>query len=459
MENFGQSSENKPKIKIETGTIIRGLVAIAMLLYYVYDSDNKKRERALTATQPMPNLNPSEVTIDNIEQYLNKLGDNEKEQLNLGFKQLVKIYSAYNNVPVDEDLKEKLHHKFYGLFAKYCKNFVYLNESPKEGLANFSSDTIRYNLKALRDTLSDIYLTDDLPTELRFKSEEIAPIIELVAELAHAIQGDSPENQDRAKKLTDDHQRAIDSSKNNTNGVRSPVYYVYNDPTFFEFQAHNVTERAILYWLFDCLEPKATSFEAVYANLKSVYETVMKNKEIKSNLSKGQIISALIKPKQLNLIANNNSTIDTIINNLLRIKSLDFYAQRYRDEHYYIASAGQDFIKLDPESLLNLSKSISYTNTFKSICTEFISDQINVDVFSQKLQTLIENTQSSFVSRHMIYQLALHENWRDQLKNKLYDDDMSLDKETRFDTWQTVNKLISFEGLYGKLSYDKHYGN
>ena len=279
----------------------------------------------------MPELSEEIISEEDIKKYVEALEENEKRELEKCFYQLTELYKRYNCIDsLAEEMTLKLKSKYYGLFAKYCKNFKYINEDVA-GLATARNirDTIIYknqNNFVLDDP--EYFVEDDSLFRFDKNTNQMGNVFLLISELSHSIQKDV---MDKDTHFYDDVDRAKDSIKKHI-GVNMTAkekklkkeelysHFMYRDASFIEFKAHKITERAVYFYLLDRPNGfEGKSFEEIYKYLGQIYESFMKSTYIGSNKEKAEVLSAILKPGPLEYILKNKIKVENVgklLNNL-----------------------------------------------------------------------------------------------------------------------------------------------
>src|SRR3989344_2323554 len=375
---------------------------------------------AKSANHGMPEL-VKEGAIDKveIEKYVNDLEEDERKELALCFDQYKDSYAKYNDLDNFSKEKEKhLYLKFYGLFAKYCKNFSFIPEDPKDYAGSNSADKISYFFPE-----EEVNQPDSLMKEEKLFA--INPVgmsnfFILIAELSHSVQGDSTHT--RNKKFLNDELRARDSLEVYKKAWLSPNftekdikdYFKYTDPTFAEYQAHQITEKAILFYLLDAIK-HTKEFEEVYDFSKNIYSEVIKNTSEKSNEEKSSIISTLIRPSVLNLIQERDLNVQKLIDSIIVFKNL------HKEKGFYLGWG--KLLKEDPEGLLDIEKHIKVANSFVDLCMNFIGDSISVEEFAREILSIKKSLGDSSEGFCLINSFSLDKDIYNLLEGKIKEND------------------------------------
>jgi hypothetical protein len=270
----------------------------------------------------MPELVEEDISNEEICIYIEKLEENEKKELEKCFLQLQEVYKRYHTTDsLTPELVTELSNKFYGLFAKYCKNFKYINKQPSNRTAENLRDTITYKNqeKFSLDDPNRALTENDLFNLNPGGNTKLGNVFILIAELTHSIQKDIPEegnhffyDVERAKDSMSQH---MDLKKIKTKKERSLrdslwSHFMYKHASFSEFKAHEVTERAIYFYLLDSpASLKGKTFEEIYQFLSKIYSNIIESSYINSDKEKAKLLSSILRPTVLEYI--NQHHLDT----------------------------------------------------------------------------------------------------------------------------------------------------
>ncbi|MDQ5954815.1 MAG: hypothetical protein QG583_743 [Patescibacteria group bacterium] len=418
-------------------SITAGLTGGRALLDYF---SNKRTEKEIKKIRSelgvidhnLPELSKETLDQNDIQKYIEGLKENEKKELEVCFDQYKDIYSKYKDIELSKEQEKELHCKFYGLFAKYCKNFAYINQDPNgTALASNRRDTITYNFPKEEVNQPDSLVTDKELFDIFNKNKlYMSNFFLLITELSHSVAGDSKEQ--RQKKFIDDNLRVLDSIKiyqkergypeEDRDFIESSLKY--GDPTFAEYQAHQITERAIMFYLLDCL-PSKKDFEENYSFVKSIYEEVMKSNFEESNFEKSKVLSLLLRPKILNLVIDKNLNLNEFLFDLKFFKDLPFGSSR----------SVENLLENDLEGFLNIKKYAKTANSFMIICQRFISGELSLTEFESKVVETKNKVCYSPAALFLVQNISREYNIYPSLESKIPQDSL---------IWSDLTTLILF---------------
>ncbi|MBS3922752.1 MAG: hypothetical protein KGZ37_06360 [Nitrosarchaeum sp.] len=311
MKSFEQQSLNQEKITrsqfIKTGA--KAVLATILFTKCAPLLNNTERK--------VPELIESwpEPEAEDIEKYLKKIYKKDREELEFCLKQYQDIYKTYNegHAKVTEVLLNK---KLFSFFVG--KNpFKHINVNPQK--EDFGAHYLGETRIMFKHRESSPEKIEDEEKLLGQNTSSTVDFFLLIKEMSHKVNRDA--KIPRLFKILNDVRKERkanepeDEFPNEKIRLRDAYTNSYENPQSVEFQAHSVTERAMLIYLFDLPESK-NDFATIYNACLNVYDFVLKElSDLPPGVQK-KIIEDIIKPSNLDAILSteefNNAKAESI---------------------------------------------------------------------------------------------------------------------------------------------------